>query len=468
MNRILVVDDDEALRNAVQYCLRKQGYTVVGVESADQMFDQLSASAPDLLLLDVFLGDGDSMRHLSRLRGMYPALPIIMVTGSGTIDMAVEAIRRGVYDFITKPVDTRRLITSARRAIQLSQREDDVARPSARGPGRPAGEQEIWGESSAIRDLRTRIGRVADSTCTVLVVGETGTGKELVAEAIHAQSPRAKRELPVVNCGALPSELVESEVFGHEKGAFTGATQSRIGYAEQAHESSLFLDEIGEMPVDLQAKLLRFLQDKSFHRVGGTRTIRVDTRVICATNRDPAQLVREGRMREDLYYRISPVTLRVPPLRERKADIPLLAERFLLRAATVEGKAFRGFAPETVRILADYHWPGNVRHLLNVITEVVVLHDGDWVTQDMLPADLTQSVSDVRKGLEPPAASSPVERSPVVRPLWEVERTSMQTALDSCEGNVALAAHQLEVSAATLYRKIKRYNLRVPRESATT
>jgi transcriptional regulator with GAF, ATPase, and Fis domain len=305
---------------------------------------------------------------------------------------------------------------------------------------------------------------VADNTCTVLIVGETGTGKELVAQAIHRMSPRGDRVMPVVNCGALPSELVESELFGHERGAFTGATQARPGFAEQAHGSTLFLDEIGEMPISLQPKLLRFLQNKTFHRVGGTRETTVDTRVLCATNRDPAELASQKRLREDLYYRMSQVTIRVPSLRERKQDIPLLAETFLQRLQKRDDGESAGFDPEAMELLTEYHWPGNVRHLLNVITELVVLHAPTRVTADILPTDIVQSVRDRHRNpahppRHPSGTPTPSPTLPIL-PLWEMERQVMHQALLQFSGNVSLAAHELQISPATLYRKIQRYGLR--------
>lgn len=460
--RLLVVDDDEALRGTIDYALSRQGYSVASADTPDRMFQELERNPYLVLLLDVFLDDGDSLRHLSRLRSEYPDMQIIMMTGSGTIDMAVEAIRLGVYDFITKPIDIQRLNTSVRAAIRLS-RHETVSTPEAAAS--ETGVQQILGFSDGIRSLKEVIEKVANSSCTVLIVGETGTGKELVAQAIHHQSSRGDRVMPVVNCGALPAELVESELFGHERGAFTGATQARAGYAEQAQGSTLFLDEIGEMPIGLQPKLLRFLQNKTFHRVGGTRETTVDARVVCATNRDPTELVSRDRLREDLYYRMSQITIRVPSLRERKQDIPLLANTFLQRLRKGQEVEPPEFEAEAMDLLSEYHWPGNVRHLLNVITELVVLHDSARVSVDMLPTDIVQSVRDRHPGdrrqpCDPLAPRSVPRPAPAIQPLREAERQLMQRALTEFNGNVIRAARELQVSPATLYRKIQRYGLK--------
>ncbi len=456
--RLLIVDDDESLRRVVVAYLSREGYAVTDRDTAEGMFETLADNVYDVLLLDVFLGPADSLRYLCQLRREYPRMQIIMMTGSGSIDMAVEALRRGVYDFITKPVDAKRLITSVAAATQLARREPAVVQGAVAFDGESAA-PEFLGETETILHLREVISRVAQSNCTALIVGETGTGKELVAQALHRQSARAGLTMPVLNCGALPNELVESELFGHEKGAFTGATQAKRGFAELANGSCLMLDEIGEMPLALQSKLLRFLQEKVFHRVGGTSEISVDVRVICATNQDPLELVEQGRMREDLYYRISQVTLRVPSLRERRDDVPRLAQAFLRRAAEDEGRTFDGFERAALQILTDYHWPGNVRHLLNVITELSVLHDGPTVTVDMLPSHIVQSVRDRQTR---PATDSfgPETVGAAVQPLWQSEKNSMQRALQACDGNVGRAAGLLEVSAATFYRKIRKYDLR--------
>ena len=454
---ILIVDDEEVLRHAVSYCLKQELYHVIEAGTPEEMFHILETSEVNVLLLDLYLDDSDSLRHLSRLRSKHPQLQIIMVTGSGTIDMAVEAIRQGCYDFITKPVDTKRLTQSVYGALKLTRLATEKKRnhPSTLANTEY---QEIIGESPAIQHLRKQIQKVAVSNCAVLVIGETGTGKELVAQSIQDLSARTQQPMAIVNCAALPGDLVESELFGHEKGAFTGAVQRKIGFAERANKGTLFLDEIGEMPIDLQAKLLRFLQEKTFHRVGGSEPIRVDVRMICATNRDPQHIINDKQMREDLYYRVSEVTLRVPALRERKEDIPLLAKAFLERTARREKKRFKTFDSNALRILTQYHWPGNIRHLLNVITETVVLNEGECITVDMLPFDLVQSVNDQRSQLHPSGDSLLAPPSAVI-PLWQEEKRAIQQALITAEGNVTQAAHMLEVSKATLYRKIKEYNL---------
>ena len=459
--RVLLVDDDESLRVALGHFLECQGYPVTCAATTEEMFDILGCEDVDVLLLDLFVGEDDSLRHLPRLRSDHASLQTIMITGSGTLDTAVEALRQGVYDFVTKPVDTKRLLHSIHGALKLARQARGVGMaPANRRPGRT--DEPLLGAVAGMSRLRDMIAKVSTSSCAVLVVGESGTGKELVARAIHGESDRRDQAMKVVNCGALPAELVESELFGHEKGAFTGATGAKAGFVELADKATLFLDEIGEMPIELQTKLLRFLEDKTFHRVGGTRELKVDARVVCATNRDPLELMQRGALREDLFYRISQVTLRVPSLRERKNDVPILARHFLQRAASEEGKGFEDFEPDALALLQDYHWPGNVRHLLNVVTEIVVLHDGDIVTHEMLPYDIVQSVKD-RQSTSAPINGTPSRTGPGgVRPIWQLEKEAIRNALVSTRGSVAEASALLEISQATLYRKIKRYAINLP------
>jgi len=454
--KVLIVDDEESVRRAVASCLRKLYAEVEGVSSTAELFMRLESERYDVLVMDVFLKDEDSLTHLSRLRSEYPGMQVLIMTGQGTIDMAVEALRRGAYDFVTKPIDPQRLVDSVRGASQLARKESD--RRQAPMERRPPEIQELLGQSPAMEHLKKLIGRVADSDRTVLIVGETGSGKELVAQAIHRASSRGRRAMAEVNCAALPGELVESEIFGHERGAFTSAGGRKIGFAERANGSTLFLDEIGEMPLELQPKLLRFLQNKTFYRVGGTERIQVDTRIVCATNVDPNALLERGLMREDLFYRISPVTLRVPSLRERKSDIPLLARVFLERLAAEEQKSFQDIDEQAMGILVDYHWPGNVRQLLNVLTETVVFHDGPRMSEHMLPTGLVASVRD-RHALDRAPRRDSDEDGGSIRPLWKMEKEAMRIALERCNGNVTKAAEQLDISAATFYRKIKQYNL---------
>lgn len=454
--RVLVVDDDASLRRLFEYNLTKWGYEAEVVDCGEQMDRALSRSRLDVVLLDVRLPDGDGIDFLPRIRDAYPQTQVIMVTAHGNVDMAMDAVRVGAFDFLTKPVDLDRLEVAVRNCVALvsTQEECAAARETA---DRRTSLGALIGSSQAMQAVYEIIENVAASDCSVLIVGETGTGKELVAEEIHARSQRGHRDLVAVNCAAIPAELLESEMFGHERGSFTGAHQQKIGCAERADRSTLFLDELGEMNLQLQAKMLRFLQSFELTRVGGARSIKVDVRVISATNRSPQELVRQGLLREDLLYRVNVVKVHLPPLRERRPDIPLLAETFLRKASNDSGKAFEQIDGKALRTLAGYDWPGNVRQLQNVIHEIVVLSSGSTVTAEMLPAEIVEAVQDgARFKRDDRPAASHVR----IAPMWQVEKEHMRRALNACNGKVTEAAELLEVSKATLYRKIKELGLK--------
>jgi two-component system, repressor protein LuxO len=452
---ILIVDDDPRLCKLLKYNIEKWGYTVDACADARGMRQALARHAYAVVLLDIRLPDANGVELLPELLEACPVTKTIMISAHGTVEMAMDAVRMGAFDFLTKPVDLDRCRVSVRNACQLaaSENESELLRAVVSGRDRLGS---MIGASAAMQVVYEIIGNVAMSDCSVLISGETGTGKELVAAEIHRLSSRHKRDLITVNCAAIPAELIESEMFGHMKGSFTGAAQDKIGAAERADRSTLFLDEIAELRTELQAKFLRFLQDKQVTRVGGTATRQVDVRIVAATNHDPEEAVAAGKLRRDLLYRLNVIHINMPPLRERRADIPLLAEAFLTAAAAANGKDFTSIDGKARRVLMDADWLGNVRQLKNVMTETVLMHKGTAVTADMLPASVRESALRGERYAAAPAQSAARMR---VRPFWETEKAALQQALYSCRGNVTEAAAKLEISRPTLYRKIKHFNL---------
>ncbi|MCK4412058.1 MAG: sigma-54-dependent Fis family transcriptional regulator [Candidatus Eisenbacteria sp.] len=382
--RILVVDDESLMRGFLEEALRRRGHVVAAVSSAEEALIQLPEFAPDLALLDVRLGGMDGIDLLARIRERMPACGCVMMTAHGTVATAVQAMKRGALDFMLKPftVDALQILVEKSLGVTRLQAENRELRARlSRWEGGPV----IIGRSRPMMQLTDLVRTLARARATVLIVGESGTGKELIAEALHAWGPRSAAPLIKVNCAALPAGVMESELFGHERGAFTGASQRQRGKFELADGGTLLLDEIGEMEIGLQPKLLRVLQDQEFYRVGGSRPVRVDARIVATTNADLDRRVSEGRFREDLLYRLRVVPVRVPPLRERREDIPLLAQRFLSRAAAENARSLRGIAPAVLEALMRYDWPGNVRQLENVIERAVVVCQNTWIeTRDLL------------------------------------------------------------------------------------
>jgi two-component system repressor protein LuxO len=401
---------------------------------------------PDVVLLAVEEEDRP-IDLLVEVRERFAHLPVIVVTARADASLVAEGMRQGAFDFLSRPVDPTHLgieVQNAARMHRLMVRVNQL-----QGAYRRRGQfMGIVGASPRMQAIYSVIESVGGTDVTVFITGASGTGKELVARAVHDTSPRSRRPFVAINCAAIPRDLLESELFGHEKGAFTGATGCHHGCCEQADGGTLFLDEICEMDVRLQSKLLRFLQERRFHRLGGKDEIRVDVRVLAATNRDPAEEVRAGRLREDLYYRLNVVPLEVPALRERREDIPLLAGAFLERFSEKHGKYFYDFAPEAMSAMVSYDWPGNVREIENAIERVVVLHNASQVTKPMLPDAV---ISQARRQFQD------TEPDGVIVPMKEVERRAIEKALALCGGNVSRAARQLGIGQATLYRKIKRY-----------
>lgn len=453
--RVLIVDDDRRFCRLLEYNLGKWGYASDAAGSARDLREAIGRHPYDVILLDIRLPDGSGTDLVAEICEVLPCAKIIMISAHGTIEMAMDCVRSGAYDFLSKPLDLDRCRIILRNAFEFARREQEYELLRAVISERDRLGMLI-GASPAMQAVYEVIGNVAASDCSVLITGETGTGKELVAAELHRLSNRAPREMITVNCAAIPSELIESEMFGHMKGSFTGAAQDKAGAAERADGSTLFLDEITELNLELQAKLLRFLQDKQVTRVGGSKARQVNVRIIAASNREPDVAVSSGKLRMDLLYRINVIRIHLPPLRERRTDIPILAAAFLSEAAAAHNKNFTSFDGKARRVLMEADWPGNVRQLKNVITETVLMNNGATVTVEMLPATVRESADQGGRYRAEPSHSVTHLR---IRPLWEVEKYSMQQALFACHGNVTEAAQLLEMSRPTLYRKIKRFKL---------
>ncbi len=429
---VLLVEDDPDLAWIYRRYLAQEAVTLDLVITGTAALERVAAKPPAVMLLDLRLPDMNGLEVLKRTLASGAPTAVVVITAQGGVDVAVEAMRAGAYDFLAKPFKAERLAVTLRNALErqrLAGLLEVLARERFHG---------FLGAALPMQALYRAIESVGPSKAAVFITGESGAGKEVCAQAVHACGERPEAPFVVLNCAAIARDLMESEVFGHAKGAFTGAQSARAGAARRADSGTLFLDEICEMDLALQSKLLRFAQTGAVQAVGSDKLERVDVRLICATNRDPWAEVQAGRLREDLYYRLHVVPLHVPPLRERGADVLLLARDFLVKASREEGKSFRSFDPEVERILADYEWPGNVRQLQNVIRHVAVLHQGPTVRRHMLPAPL-------HPGQAP--------RGPAARRLSEIERVAIEAALSECDGNITVAARRLGVNPSTLHRK---------------
>jgi DNA-binding NtrC family response regulator len=448
--RALVVDDDADVRNLLTGVLTRSQMTVVEAASGGEAMTALGRDEFDVVCVDVRLPDHSGLDILRWARGAEIDTEFVVLTGHADVDTAVEAMRLGAYDFVAKPWKNVELLEVVRKAVEKKalRRENVVLREViTRRDGLP----EIVGESPEIREVLTIIGRVAASDSPVLVHGESGTGKELVARAIHLRSKRAGRPFVSVNCGALPDTLLETELFGHRKGAFTGAIAARAGLFEAADGGTLFLDEIGEMSPAMQVRLLRALDSGEVRRVGEERTFHVDVRVVAATNKDLNQEATEGRFRWDLFYRVSTVIVPVPPLRKRRGDIPLLVQHFIgphVRA----GKSLR-FSPEAMTRLSEYEWPGNIRELRNLIERLLILHEGEEIGLAMLPREVA------RAAIAVDAAPEPVTSGETLPSLAEIERRHVERVLHATGWNKARAARVLEVDIKTLNKKIRDFGI---------
>jgi two-component system, NtrC family, response regulator HydG len=451
---ILVVDDDPGHLITLKTLITSWGYRVETVDDGTAAVDRIQEGPVDLILMDVRMAVMGGIEALRRIKAYNPAIPIIIMTAYSSVASAVEALKAGAYDYLIKPLDFDALKLSIQRAREHAGLKVENRELKAKlGAGFHA--EQIIGKSQSIKALMDMLAMIAPSEATVLITGESGTGKELIARCIHFNSARKDNPLVVVNCAAIAETLLESELFGHEKGAFTGADRARMGRFEQAHGGSLFLDEIAETSPAMQAKLLRAIQEREIQRVGGQDTLHVDVRIIAATNRDLAHEVKQGRFREDLYYRLNVVVLEVPPLRRRLDDIPLLAHHFVELFAVRNRKRVKGFSPQAMDMLVKYGWPGNVRELENAIERAVILMPGDYITEKQLPMSIIQSQTAEWEPLQTSAMSMP----PAERSLGEIEREAILAALEATGGNKSEAARRLGITRKTLHNKLKLYGV---------
>jgi DNA-binding NtrC family response regulator len=451
--RILILDDEEAIRESLDTLLTLEGFSVSTAVDGPSGMELLSRNEYDLLLLDLALPGQSGIDLLPRIVEMQPNLPVIMITAYGTVGNVVDAIRAGAENFVQKPWDNEKLLADIRAAVARHRAEEEVVQLKRTLKQRYNFEN-IVGKSEPMLRLFDLIAQVAPSRSTVLIQGESGTGKELIAKAIHANSPRRDRPFVPVNTGAVPSELLESTLFGHVKGAFTSAVTAKKGLFEVANGGTLFLDEIGTMGMDMQAKILRVLQDRRFMHLGGVQEIQVDVRIIAATNVNLQEAVRDGRFREDLFYRLNVISLELPPLRSRREDIPLLAAHFLKFYAEENGTDMRSLSPEAMRIIMDYEWPGNVRELENAMERGVVLSTSRTISPDLLPSQLTGSTYSASLLDHQPNAS-------LFDLMEEIERRIISDRLERCHWNQTDAAEYFKIPLSTLNQKIKRLNVEV-------
>ncbi len=450
---LLMVEDTASVAALYRSYLTPLEIDINIVGTGREAIESIAHREPDLILLDLRLPDMTGMDVLHAVKQRSPDVPVIFMTAHGSIDTAVEAMRHGAQDFLIKPCEADRLRVTVNNAI----RKANKLKNETDNPGNQ-NYQGFIGSSQTMLAVYRTIDSAATSKASIFITGESGTGKEVCAEAIHAASKRGDKPFIAINCAAIPKDLIESELFGHVKGAFTGAATDRQGAAELADGGTLFLDELCEMDLDLQTKLLRFIQTGTFQKVGSSKMKSVDVRFVCATNRDPWKEVQEGRFREDLYYRLYVIPLHLPPLRERGDDVIEIAYSLLGYMSKEEGKGFVRLAPDVVERFKQYEWPGNVRQLQNVLRNVVVLNEGREIALTMLPPPLNQ-LSDSRINV-PKASPAPVSVHEIF-PLWMTEKQAIEKAIEACDGNIPRAAGYLDVSPSTIYRKLQTWNEKV-------
>jgi len=449
---ILIVDDERAIQKALRGVLEDEGYRVTAVGSAQEALTRLQDETPDLVFLDIWMPGMDGLEALAEFKRIRPETAVVMISGHGTIETAVKATKLGAYDFIEKPLSLEKILLAATRALdhgRLERENRDLREQLERG-------QRIVGKSRVIEELRQQIGIAAPTNGRVLIHGENGVGKELVARAIHAQSVRQDGPFVEVNCAAIPEELIESELFGHERGAFTGAVSRRRGKFELADGGTLFLDEVGDMSVKTQAKVLRVLEEQAFERVGGKETLRVDVRVLAASNQNLPDLIAQGRFREDLFYRLSVIPVEVPPLRQRAEDIPLLVEHFIKLFSGENAKRPKTISVEALAYFLSYEWPGNVRELRNMVERLVIMTPGDVIGPEALPPPL--------RPRDPAATVEDTQREKTLKEAREAfERAYILGELRTHDWNMTRTADKLGIERSHLYRKLKIYGIAPPK-----
>ena len=452
---ILIVDDEPVLQDVLKSLLEREGHSTLSARTGQEALDLLEREEIELVLLDLMLPDIHGMEVLKSARANDPEQVFVVITAFSSIESAIEAMRRGAFDYIPKPFKNDEVLLTIRKGLEQRRlrNENRALREELK---QRFGFDNIIGKSKPMRQVYELIQLAAPAKSNILVLGESGTGKELVAKAIHHHSKRAKRSFVTVNSGSMPADLLESNLFGHVKGAFTGAISNKKGLFELADQGSIFFDEIGTIPLDTQAKLLRVIQEKEFMRLGGLDTFKVDARIIAATNADLEGAVQKGEFREDLYYRLNVITVKLPPLRQRSEDIPLLAQAFLERFSRENEKEISSIEPAALEILLDYHWPGNVRELENVIERAVVLSTGPALTVDLLPS----SVREPSNGLLPPT-SLPAQGISLKEAVGAYERQLIIRALQATGGVQKRAAEMLKVKPTTLHEMMKRLHVSV-------
>ena len=445
--RVLIVDDEQSIRSSLERLLSFEKFKTFTAADGRAAIELVASERVDIVLLDIKMPGMDGLEVLGSLREQYPSLPVIIISGHGTINTAVEATKLGAFDFLEKPIDMERLLLTIRNGLAQA----ELARRNVQLERRVGLKTEIIGNHPEMLSIMETVTRVAPTNARVLIMGENGTGKELVARKLHELSKRVGEPFVEVNCAAIPEELIESELFGHEKGSFTGAVSQRIGKFELADGGTLFLDEVGDMSLSAQAKVLRVLQESVFERVGGTETKRVDVRVLAATNKNLIEEAGKGRFREDLFYRLNVVPIRIPPLRERASDIKTLAEYFLREVAGELGRSLKKLSPDALDALMAYSWPGNVRELRNLIERLCILTRGDVIRRDELPALTIVREEDARK--DPFGLRTYQEFKDFM------EKEYLERKLRQNNGNVSRTARQLDMQRSNLYKKLEKYGV---------
>jgi two-component system nitrogen regulation response regulator NtrX len=446
---ILIVDDETSILRSLEGILSDEGYETVCAESGPGALGKMEEMIPDLVLLDIWMPDMDGVEVLTKIKEQYPFLPVVMMSGHGSIETAVKATKHGAYDYIEKPLSIEKLLLTINNAIDYHRLEEEVTLLKEKKKG----SQRITGQSKTVQQLREQLRIVGPTNAWVLISGENGTGKEIVAHTIHGFSRRANKPMVEVNCAAIPEDLIESELFGHEKGAFTGATAMKKGKFDLAHEGTLFLDEIGDMSLKAQSKTLRILQEQRFERVGGSRTIKVDVRVLAATNKDLEAEIQKGRFREDLFFRLNVIPIRVPALRERTEDIGELAREFIrdfCLNANVEPKEL---TQDALGTLQRYEWPGNVRELKNLIERLMIMTPGRLIQARDIPAPFNRT-GDIKAGFDSALLFDTLKEA-----KGEFERAFLEKKLREFEWNISQTAEAIGIERSNLHKKIKAYGL---------
>ncbi|PLX91760.1 MAG: Fis family transcriptional regulator [Desulfuromonas sp.] len=454
MKQILVVDDERNIRESITGILQDEGFQVITAEDGNSAIDAVNEDRPDLVLLDIWMPGMDGIETLTQLRKQYDDLQVIMMSGHATIETAVTATKLGAYDFIEKPLSLEKLLVCIHNALKVN----DLVEENKSLKEKIGKSYDIIGSSAPVQELKQQIAIAAPTSGWVLITGENGTGKELVARSIHRQSRRSDKPFIEVNCAAIPEDLIESELFGHEKGSFTGATSKRKGKFDLAHGGTLFLDEIGDMSLKTQAKVLRILQEHKFERVGGSKTIEVDVRVIAATNKNLEEEIKAGNFREDLFYRLNVLPFQVPSLRERSEDIEILTNYFLKSYCEKENTPIKHISSDAVEIMKNYRWPGNVRELKNLIERLVIMTPGKEITSRALPAEINKGIT--KNDL--PIEGLDIDTFKEAKEVFE--REFIRSKLEENDWNVSKTAESISIERSNLHRKIKSYGIELNKE----